>query len=64
MMLKIKKVSEVYDMAVYTDTGDYFGEVEESIISANKVFGWRVKATKSSFLSKAAIPSYTEEESE
>ena len=52
MMLKIKKVSEVYDMAVYTDTGDYFGEVEESIISANKVFGWRVKATKSSFLSK------------
>ena len=90
MMLKIKKVSEIYDMAVYTDTGDYFGEVEESIISANKVFGWRVKATKSSFLSKvlsgakgvivphqlvksigdvmiiskAAIPSYTEEEAE
>ena len=51
-MLKTKKLSEVYDMPVYTDNGEFFGTVEESIITANKVFGWRVKATKSSFLSK------------
>ena len=87
-MLKMKKISETYDMKVFTDTGEYFGDVEESIITQNKVFGWRVKATKNSFLtkvlgsakgvivphqlvkstgdimiiSKAAIPSYSEEE--
>jgi len=87
-MLRMKSISETYDMRVFTDTGEYFGDVEESIITQNKVFGWRVKATKNSFLSKvlgsakgvivphqlvksvgdvmiiskAAIPSYSEEE--
>ena len=51
-MLKMKKISETYDMRVFTDTGEYFGDVEESILTQNKVFGWRVKATKSSFLNK------------
>lgn len=51
-MLKTKKLTEIIDMPVYTDSGEFFGTVEESIITANKVFGWRVKATKSSFLSK------------
>jgi len=51
-MLKMKKVGEVYEMRVFTDTGDYFGDVEESIISQSKVFGWRIKATKNSFLNK------------
>ncbi|MEK6949884.1 MAG: PRC-barrel domain-containing protein [Nanoarchaeota archaeon] len=89
-MLKMKRVSETYDMRVFTDTGEYFGDVEESIITQNKIFGWRVRATKNSFLSKvlgsakgvivphqlvksigdimiiskAAIPSYSEEEKE
>lgn len=89
-MLKMKKVSETYEMRVFTDTGEYFGDVEESIITQNKIFGWRVRATKNSFLSKvlgsakgvivphqlvksigdimiiskAAIPSYSEEEKE
>ncbi|MAH33363.1 hypothetical protein CL615_03145 [archaeon] len=87
-MLKMKKISETFDMRVFTDTGEYFGDVEESIITQNKVFGWRVRATKTSFLnkvlgsakgvivphqlvksigdimiiSKAAIPSYSEED--
>ena len=52
IMLKMKKVGEVYDMRVFTDSGDYFGDVEESIISQSKVFGWRIKATKNSFLTK------------
>ena len=89
-MLKMKTISETYDMKVFTDTGEYFGDIEESIITQNKVFGWRVKATKNSFLTKvlgsakgvivphqlvksigdiviisrAAIPSYSEEEKE
>ncbi|MBU2634190.1 MAG: PRC-barrel domain-containing protein [Nanoarchaeota archaeon] len=87
-MLKTKKISEIYEMRVYTDDGSYFGDIEESIVTANKVFGWRIKATKTSYLtkvlggakgvivphqlvkaigdimviSKAAIPSYEEEE--
>lgn len=89
-MLKMKKISETYEIRVFTDTGEYFGDVEESIITQNKVFGWRVRATKNSFLNKvlgsakgvivphqlvksigdimiisrAAIPSYSEEEKE
>ena len=51
-MLKMKKISETFDMRVFTDTGDYFGDIEESIITQNKVFGWRVKATRNSFLTK------------
>lgn len=49
-MLKMKKISETFNMKVFTDSGDYFGDVEESILTANKVFGWRVRATKNSFL--------------
>ncbi len=51
-MLKMKKISETYDMKVFTDNGEYFGDVEESILTTNKVFGWRVRATKNSFLNK------------
>jgi len=51
-MLKMKKISETYDMKVFTDNGEYFGDVEESILTSNKVFGWRVRATKNSFLNK------------
>ncbi len=51
-MLRLKKLSETYDMKVFTDLGDYFGDVEEAIITNNKVFGWRVRATKNSFLTK------------
>ncbi len=51
-MLKMKKITETYDMRVFTDSGDYFGDVEEVILTTNKVFGWRVKATKNSFLNK------------
>jgi len=51
-MLKMKNISETYDMKVFTDNGDYFGDVEESILTQNKVFGWRIKATKNSFLTK------------
>jgi len=51
-MLKMKKVSQTYDLRVFTDSGDYFGDIEDSIVSANKISGWKIKATKNSFLSK------------
>ena len=51
-MLKMKKISEAYDMKVFTDVGEYFGDIEESIITQNRIFGWRVRATKNSFLNK------------
>ena len=51
-MLKMKQISETYDMKVFTDTGDYFGDIEESILTSTKVFGWKVKATRNSFLAR------------
>ena len=51
-MLKVKKMTQIYDMKVFTDGGDYFGDIEEGIIQTNKVFGWRVKATRNSTLNK------------
>ncbi len=52
IMLKMRKVSETYDLRVFTDAGDYFGDIEDGIISGNKVSGWKIKATKNSFLSR------------
>lgn len=89
-MLKTKKISDAIDMRVYTDVGEYFGDVEECILTLNKISGWRVRATRNSSLSKllggakgvivphqlvkamgdvmiiskAAIPSFEEEEKE
>jgi sporulation protein YlmC with PRC-barrel domain len=51
-MLKIRKLSEIYGMRVFTDSGDYFGDVEEAVLTQTKVQGWRIKATKNSFLTK------------
>ncbi len=51
-MLKTKKISEAVDMRVFTDIGEYFGDVEECILTLNKISGWRVKATRTSSLSK------------
>ncbi|MDO8480980.1 MAG: hypothetical protein Q7S65_04140 [Nanoarchaeota archaeon] len=51
-MLKMKRLLETYDMRVYTDSGEYFGDIEESILLQTKIFGWRVRATKNSFLAK------------
>ena len=39
-------------MEVFTDDGVYFGNVEEVMIASNRVTGWRVRATKNSYLTK------------
>ena len=50
MALNMRKVSDIYEMKVFTDQGDYFGDIEECIITTSKVFGWRIRATKNSTL--------------
>ena len=46
-MLKIKKVSETIGRKVYTDTGDYFGEIEEANLIENKIDSWRIRIASS-----------------
>jgi len=41
--MRIKKITEVIGAKVYTDSGDYFGEIEEANLHENKVDGWRIK---------------------
>jgi len=45
--MKIKKITEVIGKKVFKDTGDYFGEVEESNLIENKVDSWRIKISGS-----------------
>lgn len=55
VMLKIKKITDVIGKKVYTDTGDFFGEVEESNLIENRVDSWRIRVVSSmgSFLGGA-----------
>lgn len=45
--MRVKKISEVIGLRVYTDSGDYFGEVEEANLSENKIDGWRIRVSGS-----------------
>jgi len=45
--MKIKKVTEVIGKKAYTDTGDFFGEIEESNLIENKVDSWRIRISSS-----------------
>jgi len=51
-MLKLREMSKTYGVKVYTDQGEYFGDIDEIIIQNNKIFGWKIKATRNSYLSK------------
>lgn len=54
-MLRVKKLTEVIGKKVYTDVGDFFGEIEESNLIENKVDSWRIRIAGSmgSFLGGA-----------
>ena len=41
--MRVKKITEAIGLKVYTDSGDFFGEVEEANLQGNKVDGWRIK---------------------
>ena len=45
--MRVKKITEVLGTKVYTDSGDYFGEVEEANLHENKIDGWRIKVSGS-----------------
>lgn len=45
-MLRIKKVNASLGKRVYTDIGDYFGEVEEAILAENKIDSWRIRVAR------------------
>ena len=51
-MMKLKRITETYNMKVFTDSGDYFGDIEEAITTKTKITAWRVRATKTSALNK------------
>jgi len=46
-MLKIKKISGVLGKNVYTDSGDFLGEIEEVNLVDNKIDGWRIRVSGS-----------------
>ena len=52
-MLKLKRISDVFGMKVFTNDGDFFGVIEETEIIQNRVYGWKIKPTKDSYLMKA-----------
>jgi len=41
--MRVRKISEVLGLRCYTDSGDFFGEVEEANLKENKIDGWRIK---------------------
>ncbi len=43
--MRIKKITEVIGTKVYTDSGDFFGDVEEANLFENKIDGWRIKVS-------------------
>jgi sporulation protein YlmC with PRC-barrel domain len=41
--MRIRKISDIIGLRVYTDSGEFFGEVEEANLSENKIDGWRIR---------------------
>jgi len=41
--MRVRKITDVIGLKAYTDSGEFFGEVEEANLQNNRVDGWRVK---------------------
>ncbi len=41
--MRVKKITEVLGKRVYTDQGDFFGQIKEANLFENKVDGWRIE---------------------
>lgn len=41
--MRVRKISEVIGFRVFTDGGDFFGQVEEANLFENKIESWRIK---------------------
>jgi len=44
-MLKIKKVSDTVGKRAYTDSGEFFGEIEEVNLVENKIDSWKIRVS-------------------
>lgn len=44
-IMKVKRISEVLRKKVFTDSGEFFGEVEEANLHENRIDGWRIRVT-------------------
>ncbi len=53
--MKIKKISEVIGSRVYTDAGDYFGDIEQVNLSENKIDGWKIRLGPSAISSFGGV---------
>ena len=43
--MRIEKITEVLGKKVYTDSGDFFGEIQEANLFENKIDGWRIRVS-------------------
>ena len=43
MALRQKRLSEVYRLKVYTEDGIYIGDIEDAVVSGNRIYGWKIK---------------------
>ncbi len=50
MAVKFRKLSSVYRSKVYTEDGYFLGEVEDAIISGNKIYGWKIRVGRTGLL--------------
>ncbi len=50
-MLRIKKVSDIIGLKVFTDGGEVFGEIEEANLVDNKIDSWRIRINRSTNVS-------------
>ncbi len=51
-MLQLKRISEMYGKKVFTESGDFFGTVEEVIITQSRIYSWKIVSEKNSILSR------------
>jgi len=51
-MIRFKRMSEIQDMKVFVENGDYFGEIEGAQLTMRKLSAWKIRATKNSILEK------------
>ena len=54
MVLNLRRLSDVYNLKVYTEDGMYLGEVEDVLISGNRIYGWKIKINDPELLKRGA----------
>ena len=48
----MKDLKNTYGLRVYTESGEYFGDIEQAFIQNNKIHSWKIKSTNDSVISK------------